>query len=204
MPVPAFAKPIDGKLFVHDNTAPLTSDAKAIDGTVLPIHSTTLAKVFVTAGVGFTVIVKITGVPAHPLAEGVTVTVAVTGTLVVFVAVNAAILPAPLAAKPIEVVLFVQAYVVPDTLNVLAKFTAFVVELLQSVWLVTALTVGVGFTVIVKLSVAPWQPFAEGVTVIVPEIGVLVVFVAVNEETPVAFPALLSAKPIAEFVFTQV
>ena len=50
-----------------------------------------------------------------------------------FVAVNAAMFPVPLAAKPIEVVLFVQAYVVPLTLNVLAKVTALVVALLQSV-----------------------------------------------------------------------
>ena len=47
--------------------------------------------------------------PSQPLAEGVTVTVAVTGALEMLVAVNAAILPVPLAAKPIEVVLLVQA-----------------------------------------------------------------------------------------------
>ena len=109
MPVPALVKPIVGKLFVQDNTAPLTFDVNAIDGTVLSIHSTTLAKVLVTAGVGFTVIVNVTGVPAQPFAEGVTVTVAVTGALVVFVAVNAVISPEPLAAKPIEGVSFVQA-----------------------------------------------------------------------------------------------
>ena len=76
---------------------------------------------------------KVIGVPAQPFAEGVTVIVAVIGALVMLVAVNAAILPVPLAAKPIDVVLFVQEYVVPETLKVLAKLTALVVALLQSV-----------------------------------------------------------------------
>ena len=77
--------------------------------------------------------VNVSATPAQPFADGVTVIVAVTGALDVFVAVNAAILPEPLAAKPIEAVVFVQAYVVPNTLNVLAKVTALVVALLQSV-----------------------------------------------------------------------
>ena len=103
--------------------------------------------------------VNVCGEPAQPFADGVTVIVAVTGALDVLVAVNAAILPEPLAAKPIEVVLFVQAYVVPLTLNVLAKVTALVVALLQSVWLVTEFTVGVGLTTTTTLFVAE-QPFA--------------------------------------------
>ena len=55
----------------------------------------------------------------------------------------------------------------------------------------------------VKLCVEPGQPLAEGVTVIVPDIAAFVEFVAVNEEIPVALPALFAAKPIAVFVFTQ-
>ena len=43
------------------------------------------------------------------LIEGVTVTVATTGALVLLVALKLAILPAPLAPRPMEVVLFVQA-----------------------------------------------------------------------------------------------
>ena len=62
-----------------------------------------------TVGVGLTVIVNVCGEPAQPFADGVTLIVAVTGALEVFVAVNAAMFPVPLAAKPIEVVLFVQA-----------------------------------------------------------------------------------------------
>jgi hypothetical protein len=46
---------------------------------------------------------------------GVTVIVAVTGALVKFVAVKEAMLPVPLAAKPIEVLLFVQSNTVPAT-----------------------------------------------------------------------------------------
>ena len=57
---------------------------------------------------GFTVIENVLAVPAHPLADGVTVIVAVTGALVEFVAVNAEMLPVPLAARPMDVVLFVQ------------------------------------------------------------------------------------------------
>ena len=46
--------------------------------------------------------------PVQPLADGLTIIVAVTGALVVLVAVNDAILPVPFAARPIEVVLFVH------------------------------------------------------------------------------------------------
>jgi hypothetical protein len=56
-----------------------------------------------------TVIVKLWGVPTQPFAVGVTVIVAVTGLALPFVAVKAGILPVPLAAKPMLVVLFVQA-----------------------------------------------------------------------------------------------
>ena len=66
-----------------------------------------------------TVIVKVVGVPsqiADPLVKrGVTVIVAVTGDVPVFTAVNAVILPVPLAINPIEGVLFVHKYVVPAT-----------------------------------------------------------------------------------------
>jgi hypothetical protein len=65
-----------------------------------------------TVGVGLTVIVKVRGVPVQvvpPLVKlGVTVIVAVTGDVPVLTAANEAMLPVPLAAKPIEVVLFVQ------------------------------------------------------------------------------------------------
>ena len=81
--------------------------------------------------------------------------VAVTGVVPVLIALNEAMLPVPLAASPIEVVLLVQLYTVPVTapLNV----TADVEEALHTVWLVTVLTVGVGFTVIVNEVDGPKQ-----------------------------------------------
>ena len=72
-----------------------------------------------------TVIVIDCGVPEQPLAEGVTEIVPEMFEVVVFVAVNEGILPVP-AANPMFVFVLVQAYVVPDTLKVLAKLIALV------------------------------------------------------------------------------
>ena len=85
-------------------TAPLKL-AAAVDA---PLHNVWLVGV-VTVGVGLTVIVKFCGLPVQPLAEGVTVTVAVTGALVTLLAENELILPDPVDDSPIEVVLFVHA-----------------------------------------------------------------------------------------------
>ena len=74
-------------------------------------------------GVGFTVIVNVCGVPVHGPNTGVTVIVAVMGSAVALVAVNDAILPLPLAAKPMDVLLLVQLNVAPI---VPVKFTAVV------------------------------------------------------------------------------
>lgn len=62
----------------------------------------------VTVGTGFTVRVKLNGVPVHPLAAGVTVIVAVTGEVEALAAVKEGILPDPDAARPIEGALLVQ------------------------------------------------------------------------------------------------
>ena len=60
-------------------------------------------------GRGFTVIVKVTGVPAQPLAAGVTVINPEIGALLVLVVRKAAIpAPVPLAARLIAVLSFVQ------------------------------------------------------------------------------------------------
>ena len=61
---------------------------------------------------------------------GVTVTVAVTGAFVKLVAVKAPMLPVPLAAKPMLVLLFVQAKLVVDA-GVATKLTALVLEPVQ-------------------------------------------------------------------------
>jgi hypothetical protein len=64
--------------------------------------------------VGLTIIVNVFVGPLQlmepPVNTGVTVIVAVTAVDPVFVAVNAVILPEPLAASPIDGVLFVQEY----------------------------------------------------------------------------------------------
>jgi len=62
---------------------------------------------------------------------GVTVIVAVTAELLVFVAVNDGMFPVPLAAKPIEVVLLIQLKTVPGTAPL--KDTAVVDEFPQTV-----------------------------------------------------------------------
>jgi len=62
---------------------------------------------------------------------GVTVMVAVTGALVLLVAMKEAILPAPLAASPIDGVLFTQLYTILPPVYVLLKFTAAVATLLH-------------------------------------------------------------------------
>src|SRR5882762_6827186 len=111
--------------------------------------------------------------------------VAITGELVRFVATNAAILPAPLAARPIEGALFVQLYTIVPPVVGLLKVTAVVVAPLHNSWLATAVTVAVGLTVIVNVVGVPVHvvpPFVyDGVTVIVAVTGAVVAFVAVNE-----------------------
>jgi hypothetical protein len=69
------------------------------------------------------------------------------GIVIVLVAVNAGMLPDPLAASPMAVLLFVQVNVVPLTGP--DKEVAGTLAVLQYVWFATAVTVGVGFTVIV-------------------------------------------------------
>ena len=76
--------------------------------------------VLLNEGVGFTVIVKVIGVPAQPPATGVTVMVAVTGDAPALTAVNDAMLPVPLAARPMLAVLFVQVYETAVPVNVTA------------------------------------------------------------------------------------
>ena len=61
-----------------------------------------------TVGAGLTVIVNVMGVPTQPLADGVTVIVAITGAVPALVAVNEAILPLPAAARPMDGVVLVQ------------------------------------------------------------------------------------------------
>jgi hypothetical protein len=143
--------------------------------------------------------VKLCAVPGHPLAEGVTVIVAVTGALVVLIAVNDGIFPLPLAAKPIAVLLFIQIKAVPLTAPV--KLMALVAVALQTAWLAGSATLGVGLTVMVKLCTAPGHPFAAGVTIIVAVTGALVRLMAVKDGI---FPVPPDAKPMEVLLFVQV
>ena len=128
--------------------------------------------------------------------------VAVTGAVVVLVAVNDAISPVPLAARPIDVVLFVQLYTVPgaDPVNV----TAVVGAPLQTDWLLTGSTFGVGFTVMVKLISGPVQltPLLvnTGVTVMVATTGAVPLLIAVNDAM---LPLPDAARPIVGTLFVQ-
>jgi len=72
-----------------------------------------VAGVAVTVGPGSTVISKDCDGPVQPLREGVTVSVAVTVAELELVATNDPMLPVPFAARPIEVLLFVQLRMVP-------------------------------------------------------------------------------------------
>ena len=83
--------------------------------------------------------------------------VAVTGAVVAFVAVNDAISPVPEAARPIDVVLFVQLYTIVPPVVGLVNVTAVVGALLHTTWLATAVTVAVGLTVIVNVEGVPTQ-----------------------------------------------
>ena len=176
---------------------PVTGPAKVTAVVVAPLHKVWPVTAF-TEGIGFTVIVKVRGVPTQALAVGVTVIVAVTGALPVLVALKEAMLPLPFAARPIEGSLLVQAYVVPATGFV--NVTAVVATPLHKVWLATASTVAVGFTVIVKVRGVPPQALAVGVTVIVAVTGALPVLVALKEAM---LPLPFAARPMLGSLFVQ-
>jgi hypothetical protein len=113
-PTPFAARPIAVLLLIQVKPVPLTVPVKLIALVEVPLHKAWLAGIE-TFGVGFTVMVNVCGAPGHPAADGVTVIVAVIGAFVELVAVNDGIFPLPVAASPIEVLLFVQLKVVPLT-----------------------------------------------------------------------------------------
>jgi len=127
--------------------------------------------------------------------------------LLVLVAVKDPILPVPLAAKPIEGVLFTQlntTLLPPLPLFGLVNAMAVVDAPLHNTWLATAFTVAVGLTVIVKLVGVPTQLTAPlvnvGVTVIVATIGAVVALVAIKVGM---FPVPDAAIPIDAALFVQ-
>ena len=178
LPAPEFTRPIVVLLFVHAYVVPATVLLKLNAPAVLLLQKVWLAGT-VSIGVGFTVTVKLCVVPTHVAAVGVTAMIAVVATEPLFTAVKAAILPAPEFTRPIVVLLFVHAYVVPAT--VLLKLNAPAVLLLHTVWFAGTVSIGVGFTVTVKLWVGPTQVFAEGVTEITAVTATDPLFTVVNE-----------------------
>jgi hypothetical protein len=106
LPDPLAARPIEGVSLTQLKLAPAVP-AKVTSAVDAPLHTVWFA-VALTTGVGFTVIVKLVVLPVHDPYKGVTVIVATTGTAPALMPVNAAMLPVPLAARPIEGVSLTQ------------------------------------------------------------------------------------------------
>lgn len=126
--------------------------------------------------------------------------VAVIGTRPVLTGVKEAIFPLPLAARPIEGLLFVQVKLVPAT--GLEKLMIPVGTLLQTTWSAGGTTLGVAYTTIEKVVELPGQVPFKGVTTIVAITGALVVLFAVNDGI---LPLPLVGRPIdgSSFVHTK-
>jgi hypothetical protein len=146
------------------------------------------------------VIVKFWGVPAHSPYTGVTIMVATVFTMPLLIAEKAVMLPVPLAARPMLVLLLVHV----NAVAVPVKLTAVVLIPLHTTWLGGNATVGVGCTVIVKACGVPGQVTAPkvyfGVMVIVAMTGEVPAFVAVKA---VMFPVPLAASPIEAVLLVQ-
>ena len=96
-----------GPLNTDHNPAPVVGMLPA--SVAVPVEQIVWVEVLVAVvGVAFTVIVKLVGLPVHVPVVGVTVTVATTSVVPLLAAVNEAIFPEPLAAKPILGVLLTQ------------------------------------------------------------------------------------------------
>ena len=144
-PLPDAGRPIEVLLFVQVYVVvpPELVVEKLTAAVLLPLQTTWLAGMF-TCAVGLTVMVNTWDDPLQftlaLLKRGVTVIVAVTGAEPLFIAVKEVILPLPDAGRPIEVLLFVQVYVVVPPELVVEKLTAAVLLPLQTTWLAGMLT----------------------------------------------------------------
>jgi hypothetical protein len=157
-----------------------------------------------TDGVGCTVIVKFCGVPVQVIPPkvylGVTMMVAATAVAPALVAAKEAMLPDPLAARPIEVVLLVQSKDVAVPLKLMDA----VLPPLHTTWLEGSVTVGVGLTVIVKDFVGPLHitpPVNTGVTTMVATTGLVPALMAANAPM---LPVPLAARPIEVLLLVHV
>lgn len=113
-PVPFAPSPMLISSFVQVYTVPATGP---VNGMILVANELHIWKeaTWVAVGIGFTLMLKVMSAPTQVLAEGVTVIRAVSGPLVVLVAVKEGMFPSPDAARPMVVLLFVQLNAVPAT-----------------------------------------------------------------------------------------
>jgi hypothetical protein len=114
VPTPFATSPIEVLSFVQLNIVPATALVNTTVEVLYPLHHV-WSRIESIIGVGLTVIVKIPVIPLQLLAAGVIVIVAVTGAVPLLIAVNEGMSPEPLAAKPIDELLFVQLKTVPAT-----------------------------------------------------------------------------------------
>ena len=161
---------------------------KLVFATVEPINAillatpaqTILSVIGLILGVGFTTILKVRVVPEQPLLKGVTVSNAEIGTLKTLVVVKLLIVPDPdKSANPMVVLLFVQLYCVPPTIEPV-KDIALVATPEQSITDETGFTTGVGFTIMLNATGVPAQLFEKGVTKRLEERGIPEKLVVVN------------------------
>jgi len=115
-----------------------------------------------------------------------------------FVAVKEVMFPVPEAAKPIAGLVLVQVKLPP--VGTLTKAVAGIKVPLQKVAFEGTETVGIGFTVMVKVICGPVHIPSLAVTEIVAVIGVEPVFVDVKDGR---LPLPEVANPIAGLVFVQ-
>ena len=197
VPVPLAARPMLVLLLVQLYVLPATAPLNDTAVVAAPLHNVWFDTV-ATVGVGLTVMVNVVDEPVQLFALGVTVMVATCAVVPLLVAVNEAISPVPLAARPMLVLLLVQLYVLPATAPL--NDTVVVAAPLHNVWLETEATVGVGLTVMLNVVDEPVQLFAFGVTVMVATCAVVPLLVAVNEAIS---PVPLAARPMLVLLFDQ-
>lgn len=137
-----------------------------------------------------TVTLNVTGTPKHPLCAGVAVIVEMVW-FATCAAINVGIAPVPAAAIPELVLLFVHATVAVGLL--VTKGIEGTMAPSQTELEMGVTTVGIGFTVIVKLLPAPLHVPALEIMEIVATTGIAELFVATKEGKP-ALPD--DAKPI--------
>jgi hypothetical protein len=144
---------------------------------------------------------KLVGIPLHPLEKGVITNLPVMGIPELLVAVNVIELPAvePAKAIPILLLLFVQEKLVLFTKDPIKGRVMSVPE--HTILSVMGLMEGKGFTTILNDRLVPEQPLLKGVTVNNAEIGTLKILVVVK--LLIVPDPVISANPMFELLLVQ-